>query len=276
MLHGASLYAEVADLGDAAVLELYDLEEVVHVVVRGALDEILDASGPAGRSQNGDLAHRLLCIREGVVQQRHVGEVIGMHVADPHGVQVLEVDVALQRTEGAASDVDQDVGAGALQEVAGARLVGLRVRGAAQRGPPDATIGSSIRARHVPLPPCDDLARRTPRIVVPATALCSAAARPDAPGPGAPRPAIGTQAAVTGGATKEADVCRSNAPDRADVCRSKAAGRADVWRADTTRFSPIRLGVVQFETGAEPSANRPIAGRASAADRARTSRFGCD
>ena len=128
-------------------------------MIHGALDEILDAPGPAGRSQNGDLAHRLVCIGEGVVEQRHVGEVIGMHMADPHGVQIFEFYVALQRAEGAAADVNQDVGAAALQEVAGARLIGFGVWSTAQRGPLDGTLGSLIPARHVLLPPYDDLVR---------------------------------------------------------------------------------------------------------------------
>ena len=69
-----------------------------------------------GPAQDRDLAHRLLGEREGVVEERHVGEVIGVDVADPDRVQILQVDVALERTEDSAADVDQDVGAAGLEQ----------------------------------------------------------------------------------------------------------------------------------------------------------------
>jgi len=102
VLHCSGLDAQIADLGDAAILELDYLEEVLHVVIDCALDEGLDAGGPADRGQDGYLAHPLLGEREGVVEKWHVGEVIGVEVADPDGVQVLEPDIALQGSEHAS------------------------------------------------------------------------------------------------------------------------------------------------------------------------------
>ena len=58
VLHHPGLDSQVADLGDAAILQLHHLEEVAHLVIGCALYERLHAGGPAGRPKDGDLAQR--------------------------------------------------------------------------------------------------------------------------------------------------------------------------------------------------------------------------
>src|ERR1035437_4662999 len=140
MLHASGLDAEVADLGDAPVLEFDDLEERLHLVVDGTLDEGLDSVCPADRSKHRNLAQGPLGKSKGVVKERHVGEMVGVEVADPDRMQVLEPDVLLQRGQRSAADVHQYVGTASLQQVAGARIKGLREWRVTQGSPPNGTL----------------------------------------------------------------------------------------------------------------------------------------
>jgi hypothetical protein len=63
---------------------------------------------------NRDLAHLLWRKRKGVVEERHVREMVGVEVADPDRVQILEADVALERPKHAAADVHKNVGPAGL------------------------------------------------------------------------------------------------------------------------------------------------------------------
>jgi hypothetical protein len=95
---------------------------------------------PADRAEDRNLAQRLLGEGEGVVQQRHVGEVVGVQVADPDGVQILDPDVVLQRAQHTTSDINEHVRAACLEQESGARLIRLGVRRVAQRRQPDRAL----------------------------------------------------------------------------------------------------------------------------------------
>ena len=104
--------------------------------VSDALGEIEDLIGRSRRKEDAKaLILRPLAPRIDVAQGHEVEHVVGVHVADDDRVELVGVMAADELRDHARADVDEQAGAAALDEVAGAGLAGVRRgRGASEDG----------------------------------------------------------------------------------------------------------------------------------------------
>jgi hypothetical protein len=96
------------------------LKDGAHVMGYVIGDEGGDSLRPAARSNDGQRGlARHVTERVRVVQGGQVGKVVGVHVADPQGVQLSQTDVALQFHERPRTGIDPQRGIPTSREVAG-------------------------------------------------------------------------------------------------------------------------------------------------------------